>query len=722
MKRERKAIHTDSKEKGFGKQREKTKVSRIKKTKFELPEVQKKTKILWLFIIAAITLTAYYPAFDNEITSWDDEFYIDDNPYLKDLSGETLSKLFDFETYYMGNYHPLAMVSLSVDYMIGGEDDDGNINPFIFHFTNIILHILVSLLVFWFVLALFKNFNIAVIAALLFGVHTLHVESVAWISERKDVLYSLFFIASLVSYLKYIDNKKIGLYVLSLILFAISLFSKGQAVSLAVTIILIDFLRKRKISDIKVIFEKIPFFALAIFFGLIAIGAQKESEALVDEQAYSSLQRIGIASFAFMQYVIKLILPVNLSAIYPYPDIVGHTIPGLFYLMVIPVLFIGGIFFWLLKKGKNALVFSIAFFVVNIFLLLQFIPVGSAIHADRYAYIPSIGFFILIAVLIMQMIQKREQHKMIIYGIVGLYIAVLTGLSFVRSDIWQNSETLWNDTVEKSPNSVVAWNNLGSLKDRKAASAMEEMRFDEAQKLRLEAIADFSNAIAGKPDYKNAFYNRGVSSFEVGKLMKDSAIIASSVHDFDKALEQDAQFPDAYHQRGNAKAELGKLDAAMKDFNLAIDLNPEEANFYANRGVTKGKLRDLKGAVEDFNKSLSIKPNESAVYSNRGRAKMLGGDVSGAIADYDIAIDLNPNHFTAYFNRALAKQKARDLKGALNDFITTVELNPTMADAYYFRGILYLELNNKEEACNDFKQANDMGIQTAGILMQQYCQ
>ena len=722
MKRERKAAHLDSNVKGSGKQREKTRVSRKKGKYNQVLEVSKKTKLLWLFIITVVTLIAYYPAFDNEITSWDDEFYINDNPYLKDLSGDAVSKLFDFDTYYMGNYHPLAMISLSIDYAVGGEDSEGNINPFMFHFTNIILHILVSLLVFWFVFILLKNFNVAVIVGLLFGVHTLHVESVAWISERKDVLYSLFFIASLVSYVKYIDNKKIGLYIFSLVLFALSLFSKGQAVSLAVTIILIDFLKKRKLLDVKVILEKIPFFALAIFFGLIAIGAQKESEALVDEQAYTSLQRIGIASYAFMQYVIKLILPVNLSAIYPYPDIIGQTIPGLYYLMVIPVLFIGGLFFWLLKKGKNIIVFSIAFFIVNIFLLLQFIPVGSAVYADRYAYIPSIGFFILLAVLIVQLIQKNEKNKMIIYGFAGLYIVVLTGLSFMRSDIWQNSETLWNDTVKKSPKSVIAWNNLGSYKDKKAAAAMEEMRFDEAQKLRLEAIGDFSKAIAGKPDYKNAFYNRGVSGFEVGKLMKDSVLIISSINDFDKALAQDAQFPDAYHNRGNAKAELGKLEAAMKDFNLAIDLKPNEPNFYANRGVTKGKLGDLVGAVEDFNISLSINPNESAVYSNRGRAKMLGGDVSGAIADYDIAIKLNPNHYTAFFNRALAKQRAKDQKGALDDFNTTIAINPNMADAYYFRGLLYLDLNNKEKACNDFKQASSMGIAVAGVLVKQYCQ
>ena len=169
MKRERKNKNTETQP---DKTRQKTKNVTEK-------FISRKTKIIWLVIISLLTLVSYYPSLDNEITSWDDEFYLNTNPYLKDLSFENIKTLFDFDTYYMGNYHPLAMVSLSVDYAIGGEDANGNIKPFMFHFTNILLHLLISLSVFWFVYALLKKFNLAVLAALLFGVHSLHVESVA---------------------------------------------------------------------------------------------------------------------------------------------------------------------------------------------------------------------------------------------------------------------------------------------------------------------------------------------------------------------------------------------------------------------------------------------------------------------------------------------------------------------------------------------------------------
>jgi tetratricopeptide (TPR) repeat protein len=702
MKRERKSAHIEKGDSGKGQDRNMKRPVKNETVSAKV-NIGIKKKMLWISVIAAVTLIAYSPVFNNEITSWDDEFYINTNPYLKELSVKTVSELFKTDTYYMGNYHPLSMISLSIDYALGGEDEKGNIDPFMFHLTNILLHILTCVFVFLTLLALFRNINIAVIVGILFGVHPMHVESVAWISERKDVLYAFFFVLSIWAYIKYTDIKKTKWYWLSLAWFVLSLFSKGQAVSLAVTIFFIDYLRNRKLTERRVILEKIPFLVLALIFGYLAIQAQKQSEALVDEQAYTMVQRIGIASYAFIMYLAKLILPLNLSAIYPYTDIIGQTIPSYYYLMIIPILFIVYLFFLLIKKSKKDLVFGIAFFVVNIVLLLQFIPVGSAIYADRYVYIPSIGFFIVFALLITKVLQNQKR-KPVVLGVLGVYVCVLGVLTFERTDIWQNSRTLWTDTVEKSPEAVTAWNNLGSYKDKQASIAK-----------------DFSRAISGKPDYKNAYFNRGVSGFEVGKLTRDTALIQSSLKDFDKALELDGRFTDAYFNRANAKSELGLLDASIKDFNIAIGLNPEESDYYANRGVAYGKLGKIDDAIRDFDYSLKLNPLESSVYSNRGRAKMLKGSIPEAIADYNQAIELNPLNYTAFFNRAIAKQKQKDYEGAKADYEHTLKLRSDMGEVYLQRGLMFLEMNEKENACNDFSQANRMGIGYAAVLMQQSC-
>lgn len=686
----------------------------------------KRNILFAILIISIVSLISYYPTFNNEITSWDDEYYVNTNPYLKSLSAENIKTLFNTETSFMGNYHPLSMISLSIDYAIGGEDENGNINPFMFHLTNFILHVLISILVFFFTHLLLKNFRIALITAILFAVHTLHVESVAWISERKDVLYAFFFLASLVSYVKYIDSKRYFWYAFALVLFLLSLFSKGQAVSLAVTIFAIDWFKNRKFN-IKLILEKIPFLALAIFFGLIAINAQKESDALIDEQGYDFIQRIGIASFAFMQYVFKLFLPINLSAIYPYPDIIHQTIPTYFYLMILPVLLIVSTFIWAIFKKKNILAFGIAFFVINIFLLLQFIPVGSATHADRYAYIPSIGFFILISALIINFIKQKPKTKNIIYGLTGIYIAVLMILSIQRCYVWENSETLWTDTTKKSPNSVIAWNNLGSFNDKQAKKALTELRNKDAAIFRKKAIKQFSKAIKGKPDYRNAYYNRGVSELELGKMNHDTVLFKDAINDFDNALAQDGQFADAYHNRANCKAELWQLDGAIKDFNLAIDIKlmqkdyKELNNYYSNRGVTKGKKGDLDGAISDFKKAIEISPNSASVYSNMGRAYMLKGDLENAIKYLSHGIELDPKSYSAYLNRAVAKQKNNDFEGAISDFTKVIEINPNFADAYFSRGNILILLNRAPEACADLKAAQKLGNPNAASLIKVYC-
>ncbi len=694
--------------------------SKIKKSKKTVVEkISRKTLLLWLTIISVFTIVAYYPSFDNEITNWDDDRYITENPYLKDFTAQNIKDIFNKKSY-MGNYHPLAMLSLTIDYQLGGMDENGEIDPFIYHFTNIILHLLVTLLVFWFVWLLFNNFNIAVIAGLLFGVHTLHVESVAWVSERKDVLYALFFVASLINYVKYIKNYKKKYFIYSILFFVLSLLSKGQAVSLAVTLIAVDFLKNRKLLDKRVIIEKIPFFLLSIGFGILAIQAQKEGNAIVSGEAYSMTQRIAFAGFAFMKYIIELVAPVELSAINPYPDIIHKTMPVYYWLFLIPTAAVMYGFYLALKKSRTV-TFAMAFFIINIFLLLQLIPVGSAIHADRYTYIPSIGFFILIGFAVNYIIKQNIKLKTSLFAVIGIYTLILTVLTIGRCEAWADSMSLWDDTVKKSPKAVVARNNRGSLQDRMAKKAQDEMKFEQAIKLRRSAIIDFTEAIKGKPDYTHAYYNRGSSEHELGKQLKDTVLIQKAIEDFTKALQFDDKFAEAYHNRGNAKGELNMLEDAMSDFDMAIQLKQEDANFWVNRGVTKGKLGKLDEAIEDFNKAVEMEPYSESAYSNRGLAKAKNGDLEGALKDYNTAIKLKPNFFTAYYNRGITKHQMGNSENAITDFSFVIKNNNKFFDAFYYRAVCYIALNKTDMACSDFNTAAQVGHQGAIRGINKYC-
>ena len=263
----------------------------------------KKTEIsmvkTWLLLlgITVITFIAYSPSMKNELTNWDDKSYVEENNLLVEWNKEKLESMFiGYHKYFMGNYHPMAIFSLSMDYHIGdnktvkkigaelrGEKPSAKlreIDPFIFHFFNVFYHLLNTILVFWFVYYLLKKFDIAMIAALLFGLSSIHVESVSWVSERKDVLHTFFFLISLIMYIKYIDTSKWKFYILALFIFFLSIISKAQAVSLSVTLFAIDWLNNRPLLSKKVILEKIPFFVLSAFFGVVAILAQKEGAAI----------------------------------------------------------------------------------------------------------------------------------------------------------------------------------------------------------------------------------------------------------------------------------------------------------------------------------------------------------------------------------------------------------------------------------------------------------
>ena len=454
-----------------------------------------------LIAILLLTIVVYSPSFTAEFTNWDDGAYVVENQLIKNLSVENIKTI--FSEYFISNYHPLSLLSLSIDYQIGGK------TPFVYHFVNILLHliniVLVFLMIFFILeaLGISRKIEIALITSALFAVHTLHVESVSWISERKDLLYSLFFLASIIFYIKFVKNRNVKFYLLSLFLFILSLLSKGMAVSLAPSLIAIDLLLKRKIFDKTLILEKLPFFVLSLLFGIIALHAQHTGEAIADGSVFNYYERILFAGYGFCQYHFKLLLPVNLSAIYPYPVKIGTAIPAKFYFFF--VLFVAlcvGLFF--IIKRSNFGRFGVLFFSINIIFVLQLIPVGSAIYADRYSYIPSIGYFFLIGILFNHFSERKKNYRILGLIIIFAYILMLSVMTFKRTKVWENSLTLWDDVLSKYTEVPIAWVNRGNVKYK--------------AKDYQSAINDYNEALKLKPDHSQAFLNRATVKKEMGNL------------------------------------------------------------------------------------------------------------------------------------------------------------------------------------------------------------
>ncbi|HKB43192.1 MAG TPA: hypothetical protein VKC90_02345, partial [Chitinophagaceae bacterium] len=259
-----------------------------------------------LFIILLIALIAFLPALKAGFV-WDDKNYIQNNPGLHSINLKEI-----FSSYVLGNYHPLTMLSLAIEYHFWGLNEAG------YHIINVLLHLLNVILVFYAIFLLSNKTGVALIAALLFGIHPLHVESIAWASELKDLLYTFFFLASYIFYLKYIKSNKNKFLFYALLLFMFSLLSKAMAVSLPLLLLLTDYFKGRKIN-MTILLEKLPFFILAVIFGVVAIHAQKSSHSIQDINIFTFPQRIIFASYGFITYLLKLLVPSHLSAYYPYP-------------------------------------------------------------------------------------------------------------------------------------------------------------------------------------------------------------------------------------------------------------------------------------------------------------------------------------------------------------------------------------------------------------------
>jgi protein O-mannosyl-transferase len=638
------------------------------KTPKEPENADHSKSMILIALILILTFIIYLPSLKNNFTNWDDPNYVYKNPVIQKLNGENVKEM--LSSYHMGNYHPLTMLSLAADYSLG------KLKPKTYHITNLVFHLFNTALVFIFILLLFEKIELAAISSALFGVHSLHVESVAWISERKDVLYVLFFLASLIFYLRYLKEEKNKFYFISLLLFILSDLSKGMAVSLSLTLVAIDWLKGRDLKDKRVILEKIPFFILSILFGIIAINAQKlgpDTEGIPD---YNIFTRIIFASYGFCQYLYKLIIPINLSAFYPYPD--KGLLTSEFWLSLVIAIGVTASAIYSAKKSREYL-FCFLFFIFNIILVLQILPVGKAIMADRYAYVPSIGFFLAIAIAV----NSVKVEKTFIYILVLIYTLFIGTLTFNRCKVWHDSFSLWTDVIEKYPNAGIAYNNRG-------------VAFAEGKNFK-QAIADYDQAISIDPKHSEAYNNRGVSRAALKNY-------TDAKNDYNKAITLRPEYPDAYYNRGNSYIETKDTLSAIRDYSKVLSIYPNHTGALNNRGLARRAMKDYKGAMEDFDKAIKIFPANSEAYANRALLKYDMGDIAGAEEDNEMALKLDPSFGNAYLQRANSKSLHKDFAGALPDYDLALQQDPSNAEAFFKRGVTKINLKDPKGAIADLSK------------------
>src|SRR5258705_873673 len=410
-------------------------------------------------LVAVLVLTTaitFERAIHNGFTKWDDQLYVTENHHIRDLSYTALES--NFRSFLAGNYHPLTMVSLALDYRFWG------LNPKGYHLTNVVLHLVNTLAVFGLIFLLTGSRELAVITALFFGIHPLHVESVAWVSARKDVLYASFYLGACISYVLWLKRGRLKAfyYVGALGLFLLSLLSKGMAVTLPVVLLLIDFHARRRVPLRKQVLEKAPFFLLSIVFGALPVAAQKEGGAIGNVASIPARARAFVACYGFLFYLFKALVPVKLSAFYPYPDGVARGLPLIFWLAPLLVAVIALGVYRSRPRGRGV-TFGALFYLVNVVLVLQLIPVGRAITADRYTYVSYIGVGFVVALgcrYFMHGPQERhEGPRRAATAVLAVLCGILILAARARCEVGKENVSLWSDVIAKYPTAALADKN-----------------------------------------------------------------------------------------------------------------------------------------------------------------------------------------------------------------------------------------------------------------------
>jgi len=600
-----------------------------------------------VLVVTAITLQ---PSLDNGFTNWDDPQYLTENARLQSIG--TRGYWQAIHPVVAGNYHPLTMLTLAWDHQRARARDasgDGRLAARPFHFTSLVLHLGNTALVFFFAFLLGgRRLVVAIVSALFFGVHPLHVESVAWVSARKDVLYALFYVASLILYLGYKRNGKAWAYALCLLAFILSLLSKPAAVVLPVILLLLDDYLDDAVRWRSLV-EKIPFLLGSIAMGIVTLGAQTASGA-VSHASFSFLERCVLAGYGFTTYWVKLIAPVSLSALYPFPQ----RLSGTHFAMAVVAAAIGAVALWSYRRQKS-LFFAIAFFAVNVALVLQFFPVGAAIVADRYTYVAYIGLFFLAGIGLDRILQRSSAASR--YAALGLCAAAALGCAWAsheRSRIWRDSPTMWSDVIARFPDTAYK------------AYAGRGAHFRQQGDAR-RAIADFDRAIAIDPAYYKTYLSRANAYRDLGKKGGAEAFLQKSLEDLDAAVALRGDDPDVYNSRALTHFHLGHAEAALEDFAAALQRDPAHVDAYKNRARLYLAVDRPEQAYRDYTSYLTYRPDDPVVLLLRADTALSLGRLAESEAGFTRCIEAAPRFGDCYLGRARVRQLLGQEAGARSD-------------------------------------------------------
>ncbi|MFO1490336.1 MAG: tetratricopeptide repeat protein [Kiritimatiellia bacterium] len=615
----------------------------------------------WIGLLAVLVLTmlVFGQAVRFDYLDWDDDENITANPNLVEATPQSLRDIFSLDKGpVMGGYHPVSISTFWLEKRLLGEFD-----PWWTHLINLLLHCGVVALVWRVMRQLGLGPWPAALGAALFAIHPMRVESVAWATERKDMLLGLFFFSAFSVYIGFLHAtapaRRRRLYWTTFALCVAGCFSKVQMVAILPTLLLADFWFARRLLARGTLLRMLPFLLLTLGYGLLNLHTLRSVGTLADESLtqYGPVQRLLVGAFTWCVYLFKAALPHPLSPLYPYPASpgVGFALAGLGFALSV------GVFAWAVRMGWRTVVFGCLFFAFNVVLMLQVVSAGQGFLADRYTYIGYFGLFFMAAAGFQSWARARPGGNAATV-VAGVWIALLAGGSFHQTGVWRNGATLWTHAIG------VVGANSPAVYHYRGRCLLNEGRLDAA-------LADLDVAIRMDPVRHGPRATRGLTYFRKAlaepSAAKSGEYARKAIQDFTQGLAGPAVPPEARSEllsnRGAARAKIGEIDAGLADLGEAIRLNPENTDAYLNRSLAYSSAGRLREAVGDHDLYLKRKPLDADIWYERGAFRLLLNDPAGAIADLTRAIELRPGLAPAYGQRALALLKTGRVEPARAD-------------------------------------------------------
>lgn len=567
---------------------------------------------MYALVLSILIVAVYFKLFSANFISWDDGDVVLNNKHVHDFDIKAF-----FTNYYVGNYAPISMIGFAIDWLVFHGNAAGH------HAMSLLFHIVNGVLVYKLAELILKDNLKALLCAVIFCFHPLQVETVAWVSAKNNLVYSVFFLSGLIYYSKFIIDGIKKHYFYALLFFILSVLSKPSAICFPLVLFLFDHLLKSKLDFKSLIVNKIPFIIVAVILGIATIYTRTEDKFINQNHAYAIHERIGYAGYAILQYIYKFFIPMDLSVIYPYPQNKVLSI-SVGYLILILLVFA---LYKLYKSSSKIIFFGLLFFIINLLLVLQFIPFGEVLTADRYMYLPIIG----ISIALLSIIPLKEKQL----KIAGIALMLVFGsLTFMRASVWKNSISLYSDIIKKYPHSFVALNSLGAeymltknydMSLRYLNAAINEnteyykgyynrgLLYAQTDRLK-NAISDFDKAIALK-QYSKAYVARANAYY----ILKD---FPKAISDAETVLKTDANNPKANYVLANCYDDLNQLDKALGYYNKVISLNAENPLYFMRRAILHGKMQQFQTCLQDLDACTSIDANYAEAYYWKGVVKV----------------------------------------------------------------------------------------------------